>query len=333
MEPPHEGDSVTLVTSAHNEGQFLVEWVAFHSRLGFKKIIVVSNHCEDGSLALLDRMDALGYITHERLAKDAEAGDRNAAVAQIWNQDTIRDTDWMLSLGVDQFLNLAPEFRTIRDLIASVGEADAILLLRRLFGNSYISRWSGGSVMKQFIKTQTKVLPKIAVYQAIFRISRFNKAEWHLPKLPTPGKVIAKSSLGVRLNADAFDLEGDSTSMIDESQMTFERASLNHYAVKSDDFYMIQNSDDRNLESPEKLLKNRLHRRNNRNQKTDLSILARLEDFETKMSELRADSEICRLEEQCQSWFYQQRHDLLNEGEIEDQNIQSLPIIRFHRAS
>jgi hypothetical protein len=54
------------ILSVRNEAAFLLEWLAHHRAVGFTDFLVFSNDCQDGTDRMLDRLDALGHLTHLR---------------------------------------------------------------------------------------------------------------------------------------------------------------------------------------------------------------------------------------------------------------------------
>ncbi|MBV1927525.1 MAG: glycosyltransferase family 2 protein, partial [Rhodobacteraceae bacterium] len=44
----------SIIACARNEGPFLVEWISHHLSLGFEKIFVATNDCQDGTDSILD---------------------------------------------------------------------------------------------------------------------------------------------------------------------------------------------------------------------------------------------------------------------------------------
>ncbi len=60
--------SITAVLCVRNEAAFLLDWLAWHRSVGVTDFVVVSNECEDGTDTMLDRLAALGWLTHIRNA-------------------------------------------------------------------------------------------------------------------------------------------------------------------------------------------------------------------------------------------------------------------------
>jgi len=54
------------VLTLRNEASFLLEWLAHHRAVGFTDFLVLSNDCDDGTDRMLDRLEALGLLTHPR---------------------------------------------------------------------------------------------------------------------------------------------------------------------------------------------------------------------------------------------------------------------------
>jgi hypothetical protein len=51
---------ILLAATMPNEGPYILEWVAYHLAIGFTDIVICTNDCVDGSLALLERLQELG---------------------------------------------------------------------------------------------------------------------------------------------------------------------------------------------------------------------------------------------------------------------------------
>jgi hypothetical protein len=66
------GPPITLVTAMRNEGPFVLEWIAHHKALGVTAFVIVTNDCDDGTDALLDRLAEAGEVVH--LRQEAKPG-------------------------------------------------------------------------------------------------------------------------------------------------------------------------------------------------------------------------------------------------------------------
>ncbi|MES2816741.1 MAG: glycosyltransferase family 2 protein, partial [Pseudomonadota bacterium] len=52
---------ITAVLCVRNEAAFLLEWLAHHRACGVTDFLVFTNDCDDGTDAMLDRLEALGW--------------------------------------------------------------------------------------------------------------------------------------------------------------------------------------------------------------------------------------------------------------------------------
>ncbi|MDB4053693.1 glycosyltransferase family 2 protein [Octadecabacter sp.] len=55
---------ITAITPMKNEGPFILEWLAYHLMIGINDFVVFTNDCEDGTDAILERLDELGLVRH-----------------------------------------------------------------------------------------------------------------------------------------------------------------------------------------------------------------------------------------------------------------------------
>ena len=49
-----------------NEAVFVLEWVAYHLSIGFDRIFIVTNNCQDGTDLMADRLAELEPVIHIR---------------------------------------------------------------------------------------------------------------------------------------------------------------------------------------------------------------------------------------------------------------------------
>jgi hypothetical protein len=66
----------TIIATQKNEGLFLVEWIAHHLGVGFDAIVLATNDCEDGSVALIQcHCPTFPSATHRKFSKIARNDD------------------------------------------------------------------------------------------------------------------------------------------------------------------------------------------------------------------------------------------------------------------
>ena len=55
---------VLCVTCVRDEGPFLLDWLAHHRGLGVTDFLIYSNDCSDGTVQMLDALQASGFVNH-----------------------------------------------------------------------------------------------------------------------------------------------------------------------------------------------------------------------------------------------------------------------------
>ena len=175
---------VTLVATMRNEGPFILEWLAYHRLIGFSQVVVCSNNCVDGSPALLDTLAAEGLLTHLRCYP--RPGEKPQMVAYAAAERWLRGwgVDWAMVLDADEFLNVAVGEGTVGDLIAAVGDATAVMVNWRVFGDSGHRHWSPEPIMERFTRAAPIEHGVNWSYKTLFR--HFDA--YHCPLMPhAPG--------------------------------------------------------------------------------------------------------------------------------------------------
>lgn len=124
-----------LMTAVKDEGPDLLEWVAYHRLIGFDRIVVYSNDCTDGSDDLLDRLAAMGWLTHRRHSPPPGVSAQDN-VARLAFDDPLRQgANWAMWLDADEFLVVRPGAGGLADLIAAAGRARGVAVNWRIFGS------------------------------------------------------------------------------------------------------------------------------------------------------------------------------------------------------
>lgn len=144
----------TLITSMRDEGPFILEWVAHHLVLGFDRIVIGSNDCRDGSDALLSALARQGVIEHlENRVPPGEIPQHAAYMAMRQELD-IDDTDWLMVLDADEFLNVQVGNHRVADLTDRAeqagGRADIISLHAMCFTAEPEINWQPGRICPRF---------------------------------------------------------------------------------------------------------------------------------------------------------------------------------------
>ncbi|GHC10162.1 hypothetical protein GCM10007291_03280 [Gemmobacter nanjingensis] len=231
------------VTSVKNEGAFLLEWLAHHRAVGFTDFLVFSNDCEDGTDAMLDRLHALGWLTHVRNPGPWEEGPQWAALKAADRHPLKAQADWVMFLDVDEFVNIHTGDRTLSALLAALPEATAIPLTWRMFGNCGVIGPLEGRVTESFTHAAPAVLHwpwRAAMFKTLFRNDgTYRKMGVHRPRAPDRERLAS---------ARWFDGAGRplppafATGRVfsDFGQDNYTLAQLNHYALGSMADYLVK---------------------------------------------------------------------------------------------
>ncbi|WP_371171464.1 glycosyltransferase family 2 protein [Aliiroseovarius sp. 2305UL8-7] len=184
---------VTAVTCVKNEGAFLLEWLAHHRAIGFTDFVVLSNDCDDGTDLMLDRLGQMGVLSHIRNEGPYDQGGVQWTGFKIADKHpAVRDADWLMTLDVDEFVNIHTGDHTLAALIAALPDADAVTLTWRLFGNAGIASYADQPVTEQFVHAAPEVMAwpwRAFMFKTLFRNrGAYKKLGVHRPRAPVDGK-------------------------------------------------------------------------------------------------------------------------------------------------
>lgn len=227
----------TLVLTVKNEAAFLLEWLAHHRACGFTDVLVYSNDCTDGTDAMLDRLAAMGWLTHIRNDGPHDEGPQWAALKAADTHPLVRNADWVLFADIDEFLNIHVGARLLPDLLAALPNADAITLTWRMFGNAGVVVYQDLPVTQQFTQAAPATLAwpwRAQMFKTLFKPSHFRKLGVHRPKSPVP-----------KTEARWFDGSGRPVAQgprlfSNYTQDNYGLVQLNHYALGAAESYLVK---------------------------------------------------------------------------------------------
>ncbi|MGR3371718.1 glycosyltransferase family 2 protein [Pseudooceanicola nanhaiensis] len=293
------------ILCVRNEGAFLLEWLAHHRATGFTDFVVFSNDCDDGTDLLLDRLEELGELTHIRNDGPYENGGIQFTALKIADTlPVVRAADWILTLDVDEFVNVHTGAHRLPDLIAALPEATAITLTWRLFGNAEVIRFEDAPVTRQFTRAAPEVLTwpwRASMFKTLYRNDRtYRKLGVHRPRDPDPERLAT---------ARWFDASGRA---LDEKFRTGQifspygrknngLAQLNHYPLGAMESFVVKADRGRAVHSGDMLDIDYWIERN-LNTDEDRTILALAPEAEAERARLMADAEVARLHHAAARW-------------------------------
>jgi hypothetical protein len=302
-----------------NEGLFAVEWVSYHCAMGFDTITVFTNNCTDGSDLLLSRLQDLGFLRHVDHQPPPGTSPQLNATRLAMADPLTRSAEWLLHIDADEFVDVSIGDGRIGDLLDNVGEdADVIALLWKLFGDNDLTEWSGGSVLQQFTRSQGQPMRRAVNHKSIFRPERFGRCTDHMPKDPLCAEFRVVNSAGQTLPDASVRHPSKSRYKAKFHQLTFANACLNHYAVKSPDVFLMKNDrgDGQGAQHARYFLNSKLHRRYNRNEVEDTSILRHWPRVAALMEQMRSDPLVRQLEAKALDAFLARRKQVLTPEQV-----------------
>ena len=142
--------------------------------------------------AMLDRLDAMGWLTHVRNPGPYEQGPQWAALKAADRHPLKAAADWVLFFDIDEFVNIHAGDRTVPALLAALPDATAIPLTWRMFGNAGVVGFEDRPVTEVFTKAAPSVIYwpwRAAMFKTLFRNDgAYGKLGVHRPRNPKGGQ-------------------------------------------------------------------------------------------------------------------------------------------------
>lgn len=313
------GDKVVL-SCMRNEGMFLLEWVAYYRAIGFDKAVIVTNNCTDGTDLMLDRLDQMGYLRH--LRNDWRGAGRpqmeSLRIAREEVDDLI-EAEWCLHVDSDEFLDVTCGDGHVDDLLDLIPPTEAIAIAWRLFGNNGHAIWPGGLVTENFTRARAEPAWNSCLHKSLFKARKFSSISIHMPKHPTHPKVRQHNTRGTAITTDSlFKPAHERHRKMDRTELTWDNAQINHYAIRSDDTFLMKN--DRGAANTKGLGKyfmdSIFYLRCNRNEVEDASITRMIPRLREELAALREDPILYHLEQAALHWFHDRRDRILTPAKV-----------------
>ncbi len=227
---------VLAILTVKNEGAQLIEWLAHHRAAGITDVLAASNDCEDGTDAMLDRLEAIGWLVHLRCPAPGARGPQWAALRAAGRHPLFAAADWVVTLDIDEFVNVHVGERSIGALLARLPDATAIPLTWRLFGNGGVVGLEDRPVTQTFLRAAPAVLHwpwRAAMFKTLWRNDgSYARPGVHRPRDPDPARLstaVWRDGSGRRL-PEAF---AHTRVFTDPGLDSHALVQLNHYALGS----------------------------------------------------------------------------------------------------
>ncbi|MDC0012578.1 glycosyltransferase family 2 protein [Octadecabacter sp.] len=100
---------ITAIKPMKNEGPFILEWLAYHLMIGINDFVVFTNDCEDGTDAILERLDELGLVRdlpNPSCVREAADGHNWAAMSYVDAMPRLRRSDLFDAVPNADFISM-----------------------------------------------------------------------------------------------------------------------------------------------------------------------------------------------------------------------------------
>jgi hypothetical protein len=149
---------VAAVVTMRDDGLSLLEWIAQYRVLGFERIFVFANDCDDRSDELLDELNRLGIVTFiEQKTQLVVSPQMRAFEYTLHFLEELRDYKWVVYLDSDELLILEDSYRHsimafLDDVERSLhgATADAVLFQWRWQVSAKQFAWAPELLLKRF---------------------------------------------------------------------------------------------------------------------------------------------------------------------------------------
>ena len=196
----------TLVATAKNEAPYFLEWVAYHRMIGFDQIMIYQNDSDDltdETLKVMQEIGAVGYAYNR-----AEKGRHQVrAYKRASRQPVFRDSDWVMALDMDEFLNIHVGNGHLDDLFAALPDCDSVLVNWRRFGNDGKAEIGDELVTQRFKSAEEnqRISEWLTPFKTLFRPTHYGRCGVHQAReqLVSPDQIRTVNGSG--LQEDEFE--------------------------------------------------------------------------------------------------------------------------------
>lgn len=296
-----------LFTAVKNEAPFLLEWIAYHKVVGFDRLVVYSNDSTDGTTELLAALAGAGEIAHTVHSPPPDLAPQANAARLANGAGLLAKGDHVIWLDADEFLNIHAGQGELDDLIAALGPAWGMLIPWRIFGDGGNAAFPGRFLSGAFTGAASRRFRMGRSFKTFYRYGEVFRGlpedgvhpPWIAPNaglkatdfLNAAGGTLSQDGLYDGWLAGRLDPKRDH--LIAEQDFVWNLAQINHYAVRTPEFYELKTSRGRGFVS--RLLSARKQRHGarfqlkfNRNEAVDRSILRHEQTTAAEMARLLA---------------------------------------------
>lgn len=235
--------TVTIVSAMKNEGPFVLDWIAHNRAIGIDRHLVYTNDCADGTEAILDALAEAGVTRRDNPYRTMGKVPQYSAFRAAEDEGVVAEADWLLTLDVDEYINVHVGEGRISDLIDAVPNAHVFSMPWRLFGNADIRTFADSPVTQQFTLAAPAYAPRPLqawAFKSLYRNEGlFRRLGVHRPK----GLVAATQGQIRWVDGSGRDIPPNTWRAcwrVSKANWGYDLVSLNHYAVRSAESFLVK---------------------------------------------------------------------------------------------
>ena len=238
-----EAPRVLIPTCMKNEGPFILEWIAWHRAIGVTDFLVFTNDCTDGTDKLLDRLDDMGIVRH--MANPALGSDATnfqpVALRYLHYTREMREVDYVISMDVDEFINIRVGEGRLEDLFAAAGEFDVLSMSEINHGSNNKLAYERTWVTEAYPGHQSTTPGKQKAHRGVKSITRLsprvNAIRNHRPDISQDfGQTIWRDGSGRTRPGFLKDPEMNGW----DCRGAYDLVSLDHFPLRSLECFLVK---------------------------------------------------------------------------------------------
>lgn len=244
---PMAQDNILVLTSMKNEAPFILEWIAYHKAIGVKHFLVYTNDCQDNTNDILDALAETGLVTRVPNPWRAETGRKpqHVALEDAMAQPAFQQADWVLTIDVDEFVNIHVGEGRFADLFAAVGNPNVISFTWKLFGNGGVHEYQDRPIIEQFTACAPEFIPKPRLgwgfKSMVHKSAPYSKIGVHRPLQIDDESHISKvrwvNGSGHMMPEMLLTNNGWRST---KRSLGYRLATLNHYVLRSAESFLVK---------------------------------------------------------------------------------------------
>ncbi len=171
-----------VLAAVHNDGPYLLEWLAHHRAAGFEHAVIYGRDNDDGSDELLGLLADLGEITWVLNEPASGIPPQCEADGHAFRSlPDLLDYRWAMALDLDEYVGFrADQFGSVLDYLGwqEHQPTDSVALRRLHFAGGRMDMWRDAPSTRRFIRREPEVG---RLFSSIVRPQLFWEGHAHVP--------------------------------------------------------------------------------------------------------------------------------------------------------